>query len=346
LARRRKSKRALSRRKRAVLVALSLIGTAFLIWLDREVVSPQWSAPSSTRGQALATDLSRYHGQRFRVVRVVDGDTLHLWAADGADAMTKVRLLGIDAPEMGGSRGERMYFAEQATALARRLALDREVRIYLDERAGSRDRYQRLLAYVELPGGNFLNEELLTQGCVYTDRRFRHGYYQKYLQLEAAARAAGQGLWKNVTPEQMPPWLQKMQSDATKRGQDARDSIIHNPSSILQVVLPDLAVERSLADAEDLGGLFAVALRPGQGVGDGLFFQIVQGDAGQAGRRGAGARQLPARGNLGRQIRNIDLGPVAHHDHRPDRILELTDVARPFVGGEDAQGRLRDARDL
>ncbi|MBM4023860.1 MAG: hypothetical protein FJ280_00415 [Planctomycetes bacterium] len=217
MARRRKSRRALSRRKRAVLVVLGLIGAALLAWLDRDVVAPQWSAPSTARGQTFATDSARYHGQAFPVVRIVDGDTLHLAAADLADETTKVRLVGIDAPEMGTNRSQRMYFAEEATALAQRLAYRKTVRVYLDERAGSRDRYQRLLAYIALPDGRFLNEELLSQGCVYADRRFRHGYYQKYLQLEAAARAAGQGLWKNVTPEQMPPWLQKMQSDAPAR---------------------------------------------------------------------------------------------------------------------------------
>jgi micrococcal nuclease len=239
-----------------------MIGTAFLVWLDREVVSPPWSAPSSTRQQTLATDSARYHGQSFRVVRVVDGDTLHIAAGSGQEA-TKVRLLGIDAPEMGTSKSERMYFAEEATALARRLALQRQVRVYLDERAGSRDRYQRLLAYIELPDGRFLNEELLVQGCVYADRRFRHGYYQKYLQLEAGAHAAGHGLWKNVTPEQMPSWRQKMQSDEPAQ-------------SLLQMVFPDLAIERSLADAKDLGRLFPVALGPSQRIGDGLLLQIVQ----------------------------------------------------------------------
>ena len=208
MARRRKSNRAISRRTRAVLVSIGLIGTAFLVWLDREVVSPQRSGPSASRRQTAATDLARYHGREFLVVKVVDGDTLHLDAPDLGQGTTKVRLLGIDAPEMGSSKSERMYFAEEATALARRSALGQRVGVYLDERAGSRDRYQRLLAYLELPDGRFLNEELLSEGCAYADPRFRHSYYQKYLQLEAGARSAKQGLWKNVTPDQMPPWLQ------------------------------------------------------------------------------------------------------------------------------------------
>ena len=164
-----------------------------------------------------------------------------------------------------------MYFAAEATAFARQMALGKEVRVYLDERAGSRDRYQRLLAYLELPDGKFLNEELLAEGYAHADRRFRHSYYQKYLQLEAGARSLGKGLWQNVTPEQMPPWLQKRL--------EKQSSII--PDQRLQVVLPNFAVERPLADPQDLGGLLAIALRPGQRVGDGLLLQLVQRDAGQ-----------------------------------------------------------------
>jgi micrococcal nuclease len=207
----------MSRRKRAVLVSLSLIGTAFLVWFDRSVTSPRGPGPSASHRRSFATDLARYHGQEFLVVRVVDGDTHHIAVPDLGHDVTKIRLLGIDAPETGPGKGERMYFADQSTAFARRLALDKLVGIYLDERAGSRDRYERLLAYIELPDGRFLNEELLSAGYAYADRRFRHSYYQKYLQLEAGARSGGHGLWKEVTPEQMPPWLQKMESGKKTR---------------------------------------------------------------------------------------------------------------------------------
>jgi micrococcal nuclease len=207
----------MSRRTRAVLIGISLIGTALAVWFDRSVASPRWSGPSASRHPALTTDFARYQGHKFVVVKVVDGDTLHLAAPDLGHTTTRVRLLGIDAPEMGSSKSERMYFAEEATTFAQRLALDRVVGIYLDEHAGSRDRYERLLAYIELPDGRFLNEELLSQGYAYADRRFRHSYYQKYLQLEAGARSAGAGLWKDVTPEQMPRWLQEMQSGQRTR---------------------------------------------------------------------------------------------------------------------------------
>jgi len=162
----------------------------------------------------IAADSARYERNAFAVVRVVDGDTLHLDAPDGEGRTTKVRLLGIDAPEMGDAANKPMYFAEEATRFATDLALRKVVTIYLDERAGTRDKYDRLLAYVELPDGRFLNEELLLGGYVYADLRFRHSYYHKYKQLEASARATKAGLWAGVSPEQMPSWRRKTRPDA------------------------------------------------------------------------------------------------------------------------------------
>ncbi|MBP7050104.1 MAG: thermonuclease family protein [Phycisphaerae bacterium] len=215
MARRRTSRRAWSRRQRAVLIGISLIGTALLVVLDRAVVAPNWPGAPTGRQQTLADDQARYDGRTFSVVRVVDGDTLHLGAADGTDETTKVRLIGVDAPEMGSDTGQRMYYADEATAFARQSALGRQVTLYLDQRAGSRDRYQRLLAYIQLPDGKFLNEELLSEGFAYADVRFKHGYFQRYRQLEAGARALDKGLWAHVRPEQMPAWRQKKQTEGT-----------------------------------------------------------------------------------------------------------------------------------
>jgi endonuclease YncB( thermonuclease family) len=213
LTRRRKSLWTWSRRKRAVAVGIALIAAALLVELDRGLVGPQWARRFSSRGQTTSADLARYDRGAFAVVRVVDGDTVHLDAPDRGGPTTKVRLLGIDAPEMGSSRAERMYFAEEATARARTLALNKVVTVHLDERAGSRDKYDRLLAYLELPDGTFVNEDLLSGGYVYADLRFRHSYYNKYKQLESAARALKHGLWAHITADQFPPWRRERLSE-------------------------------------------------------------------------------------------------------------------------------------
>jgi endonuclease YncB( thermonuclease family) len=60
-----------------------------------------------------------------------------------------------------------------------------------------------------LPDKTFLNEILISEGYAYADLRFRHSHYNKYKQLDSAARAQGKGLWANVTRNQLPEWLQR-----------------------------------------------------------------------------------------------------------------------------------------
>jgi micrococcal nuclease len=180
-----------------------------LVWLDRQGLLPRPPSRATSAVPVATSDWGGYNARAATVLRVVDGDTLHIDIPDRDDSKTKVRLLGIDAPEMGGPEKPAMYYARQATEYLARIAGGQAVRVYLDERAGSRDKYGRLLAYIELPDGQFANEALLSQGYVYADRRFPHGYSQKYLRLEATARSQRVGLWAHVTEDQLPSWLQE-----------------------------------------------------------------------------------------------------------------------------------------
>jgi endonuclease YncB( thermonuclease family) len=151
------------------------------------------------------------------VTRVVDGDTLYIAAPDGGHPTTKVRLLGVDAPETGAGTQKPRYYAPEATEFARQAALGRSVTVYLDEGGRTRGNYGRLLAYVELPDAAILNDRLLLEGYAYADLRFRHSRYQKYQQFEATARSQQKGLWAEVSRDQLPDWLQRMQPDLLAR---------------------------------------------------------------------------------------------------------------------------------
>lgn len=94
------------------------------------------------------------------VVHVIDGDTL-IVERDGIEE--RVRLLGIDAPEMAheGQPGETC--ADEATALTQELAARAEVAVISDSSQPDRDRYGRTLAYVEADGQD-VSAELLRAG--------------------------------------------------------------------------------------------------------------------------------------------------------------------------------------
>jgi len=203
----------MSRRLRTVLTAAGLVGMVLLVWLDRNSLSSALTEGVASHQQAATRDLARYHGRTFTVTRVVDGDTLYIDTPDGGRPTTKVRLLGIDAPEMGNDEKGAMYYAGEAAQFVRQTAIGTSVTVYLDEAGRTRGSYGRLLAYVELPDGGLLNDALLAEGLAYADLRFRHSRYQKCKQLEATSRSLRSGLWAGVAREQLPPWLQRMQPD-------------------------------------------------------------------------------------------------------------------------------------
>jgi micrococcal nuclease len=129
---------------------------------------------------------------RAKVTRVVDGDTIRVHYARKND---RVRLIGIDSPELGSC------YALDATITARHLVGGRKVRLLGDMSQAKRDRYGRLLAYVRLSNGRDLGLELVRAGAaaVYIyDKPFAK--LPEYITAEAEARAASRGMWGACGP--------------------------------------------------------------------------------------------------------------------------------------------------
>jgi micrococcal nuclease len=125
------------------------------------------------------------------VIRDVDGDTVIARFADRH--VEKVRLLGVDTPEVVDPRKPVQCFGHDASAYTTARLVGRRVLLELD--AEPRDKYGRLLAYVLVDGHRF-DDELLARGYA----RFlvippNGSHARAMLQAELAARAAGRGLW-------------------------------------------------------------------------------------------------------------------------------------------------------
>ena len=150
-------------------------------------------------------DWRSFDHKTFLVTRVIDGDTLDLRPADGGPE-TRVRLLGVDAPELRSRDSNRPdHWAHEARRHAESRAEGEAVTLRL-EQTETRDRYQRLLAYVYASDSDNLNLELVRNGHAYADRRFPHSMRHQFERAENEARRARRGLWKDVKEEQMPPW--------------------------------------------------------------------------------------------------------------------------------------------
>jgi endonuclease YncB( thermonuclease family) len=131
-------------------------------------------------------------GEPARVLEVFDADTLLVQMSGGR--REKVRLLGVDAPEVEGYRDAEPG-GEEAKAWARRLLASASIRLEDDETADQRDQYGRLLRYVRLEDGRDLGETLIADGYARAYRRFSYGRKRTYLARESEAKAAGHGLW-------------------------------------------------------------------------------------------------------------------------------------------------------
>ena len=207
----------MSRRRRNFFITICVLTVAAMFVLDHHFTGQSLVIAPPAYLQSLE-DKQKYHCNQFSVIKVVDGDTIDIDIPDGNYPHTRIRLWGVDTPETKNPRTGVMFFGKEAAEFTASIAGGKKVTIYLDiGNHQTRGKYGRLLAYVQLPDGTFLNERLLTDGYAYADVRFRHSLYNKYKQLEAVARNEGNGLWAEVQFEQMPKWLQRERPELAER---------------------------------------------------------------------------------------------------------------------------------
>jgi micrococcal nuclease len=120
------------------------------------------------------------------ITKVTDGDTVWL------NTLGKVRLIGIDTPEVYGHTG---CYGPQASAFADRM-LHPGTRVRYRIGRESHDRYGRTLAYIWLPDGRMFNQLLAEDGYARTLTIAPNDDYAKLFATEARhARDAHRGLW-------------------------------------------------------------------------------------------------------------------------------------------------------
>lgn len=129
-----------------------------------------------------------------KVVGVHDGDSLTLLVEkDAVKSTLKIRLNGIDAPELGQPFGKA---GKQALS---DLVYGQTVRI---EEHG-KDRYKRWLGDVYNAEGIWINQTMVSQGFAWVYRKYSSN--ESLLQAEATALNSRAGLWADTSP--VAPWL-------------------------------------------------------------------------------------------------------------------------------------------
>jgi len=151
------------------------------------------------------TPVSVSAGQ-FKVTRVYDGDTFR---AVGHDIEIKIRLAGIDAPEMSKKKNESgQPFSNKAKQFLSGMVLNKAV----DVQGYGIDRYGRQLAVVFVDGRN-VNLELIKSGLaeVYRGKPPRNFDAMPYTKAEKIAKKEMKGIWSlcpnmNISPKE---WRKK-----------------------------------------------------------------------------------------------------------------------------------------
>lgn len=127
-----------------------------------------------------------------RVVRVADGDTLKVRLADGTEEY--VRLVGIDTPEVHGKR--ECGGPDASRAMDRLAPVGSRVVLVSDPTQADRDRYDRLLRYVQRRGKDVGRAQILAgHAQVYVYRNDPFTRTRAYQRAEERAQLRSRGSW-------------------------------------------------------------------------------------------------------------------------------------------------------
>jgi endonuclease YncB( thermonuclease family) len=159
-------------------------------------------------------DWAAFDRRPFDVSDVPDGDTL-IVSSEGGASKTRVRLIGVDAPDEGAHWSSEARQHLVAQALGKRVTLRLEP-------TQTRTPDHSLLAYVHLSDQESLNLLMVREGHAYADRRTSHSFQSVFDQEEGEARRKGRGLWQTVEESQMPPWRQQWLTDLRRKKAEAQ----------------------------------------------------------------------------------------------------------------------------
>ncbi len=123
------------------------------------------------------------------VIRVVDGDTIVI------KSNKKIRLLGVDTPELHHPNKEVECFAQEAKIFTELQVLNKPVKLTFEGQ--KKDRYGRILAWVWHGKGfkKLLNAEIIKQGYGFSYRKYPTSRLEEFNKFERKARKKQKGLW-------------------------------------------------------------------------------------------------------------------------------------------------------
>jgi len=129
-----------------------------------------------------------------KCLSVADGDTIKL------EELGSIRLIGIDTPEKNHPTLPVQFMSKEASDFTRQLCLNNNIRLKYDPYDDDfRGKYGRVLGYIYLENGTFIQEKLLRNGLAiaYVKYAFDENIKAQFLNWEKEAQEKGIGLWQD-----------------------------------------------------------------------------------------------------------------------------------------------------
>ena len=151
----------------------------------------------------------------YAIDHFIDGDTI---AVTMNGTVEKVRFIGVDTPETHKPNTPVQCYGPAAAAHTKNIIAyaGGRVRLAADALSTNRDRYDRLLRYVYLPDGTFVNEVNVRQGYAFYYPFFPFSKSDQFTAAQQEAQNAHRGLWGACTPTPVDGGGYKMEQPANQ----------------------------------------------------------------------------------------------------------------------------------
>lgn len=181
--------------RRAIGAALAVLVLSLGAYLIMTQLSASAPPTNTAHNDPAVINLARPADSiRSQVAYVHDGDTLFLQpeGTTSRDDQVKVRIIGVDTPELGTNVE---CFAIEARDYLRML-LPVGTEVWISQGQEPLDHYGRSLYYLWTDSGDFVNLDLVENGYATALRvKPNEAYWPELRDAEAVARAGGLGLW-------------------------------------------------------------------------------------------------------------------------------------------------------
>jgi micrococcal nuclease len=140
----------------------------------------------------LGCSLGRKFSPPYKVIKIIDGDTIQVKIGFKIEI---VRMLGVDTPEIESLYSREECFGKESSQKTKELLEGKKVFLLKDPEVSDRDKYGRLLRYVFLEDGEFINADLIERGFAFNYIYQPFQFMDYFARLEKKAREKRAGLW-------------------------------------------------------------------------------------------------------------------------------------------------------